>query len=57
MSAWPSFRLTTVDYPIATTAETVVERIEARLADLKLPAIVQRIPTRLVARATTRRIS
>jgi DNA-binding LacI/PurR family transcriptional regulator len=57
MSAWPSFRLTTVDYPIATTAETVVERIQARLAEPNLPAIVRRIPTRLVARATTRRIS
>lgn len=56
MSAWPSFRLTTVDFPIAMTADAVVDRLEARLADPGLPPLVQRIPTRLVVRATTRRI-
>ncbi len=55
MADWPSYRLTTVDYPITATVEAVVERLERRLATPRLPPAVQRIPTRLVVRETTRR--
>lgn len=53
MADWPSFRLTTVEYPIAPTVEAVVERLEQRLAEPGIPTIVKRVPTRLVVRGTT----
>ncbi len=54
LADWPSYRLTTVDYPIADTVEAVVERLEQRLATPGLHPIVKRVPTRLVVRETTR---
>ncbi len=55
MAAWPGFRLTTIDYPISRTVETVIARIDARLADPARPPQVTRIPVRLMVRDTTRR--
>ena len=54
LADWPSYRLTSVDYPIADTVEAVTERLEQRLATPGLEPIVKRVPTRLVIRETTR---
>jgi DNA-binding LacI/PurR family transcriptional regulator len=53
---WRSFRLTTIEYPIGRTIETIVDLLDKRLADPGRPSEVRRIPTQLIVRATTRKI-
>jgi len=53
---WRSFRLTTIEYPIGRTIETIVNLLDKRLADPGRPSEVRRIPTQLIVRATTRKI-
>jgi len=54
MADWPAFRLTTVDYPVATLADTILGMAD-RIADggEVLEPGATRIPTRLVVRQTT----
>jgi DNA-binding LacI/PurR family transcriptional regulator len=53
---WRSFRLTTIEYPIGRTIETIVDLLDKRLGDPGRPSEVRRIPTQLIVRATTRKI-
>ncbi|MGF1626318.1 MAG: LacI family DNA-binding transcriptional regulator [Alphaproteobacteria bacterium] len=54
---WPSFRLTTIAYPVPVTVAAILERLAARIADPTRPRSVTRIPAELVVRDTTRRLS
>ncbi len=54
---WRSFRLTTIDYPIPRTIETIMDLLDKRLEDPDRPSVIRRLPTRLIPRATTREIS
>jgi DNA-binding LacI/PurR family transcriptional regulator len=56
MAGWPSFQLTTIAYSVSQLVAAIVVLLESRLADPSRPDIVQRIPVRLIPRATTRRI-
>jgi len=53
---WRSFRLTTIDYSIPHTINTVMDLLDRRLAEPDRASEVRRIPTRLVPRATTREL-
>lgn len=49
-----TFRLTTLDYPVGDVVDHIVDLLQSRLAAPDRASIVQRIPTRLVVRASTR---
>lgn len=53
LAAWPNFRLTTIDYPVAQIVDAIIEILETRLAQPDLPARIHRIKTRMIVRDTT----
>lgn len=53
---WRSFKLTTIEYPIGQTIDTIVDLLDKHLAYPGRLSEVRRIPTRLIVRATTRQI-
>jgi DNA-binding LacI/PurR family transcriptional regulator len=56
MAGWRSFQLTTIAYSVDQLVAAIMELLESRLADPARPDTTQRIPVRLVPRATTRRL-
>ncbi|WP_299435848.1 LacI family DNA-binding transcriptional regulator [uncultured Rhodospira sp.] len=54
-AAWPSFQLSTLDYPIGSLVGAIIDLLDTRLADPQRSGEVRRLPVHLVPRATTRR--
>ena len=54
---WRSFQLTTIEFPIGQTIDTIVDLLDRRLADPGRLSEVRRIPTQLIIRTTTRQTS
>lgn len=53
LASWPTFSLTTIDYPVGATVDAIIDMLETRLAQPDLPARVHRVKTRLVVRDST----
>lgn len=53
---WPSFRLTTIAYPVAETVAEILRLLSQRIEDIGRPRAVTRIPAKLIVRDSTRRL-
>ncbi len=54
---WRSFKLSTIEYPIGCTIDTIIDLLDRRFTDPGRLSEVRRIPTQLIVRATTRQTS
>ena len=54
---WPSFRLTTIAYPVPETVAEILSLLTRRIDEQARPRAVSRIPARLIVRETTRRLT
>lgn len=57
IAALKSFQLTTIEYPISSTVDTIMKLIESKVSGGSPTSSVDRIPTRLILRNTSRAVA